>query len=94
MASLCPQWRQGEPLPPTMAPFNLPQECLPQVEQPVLGEHWTQKEVLPGSVHTLLPFKGRGTKATPLYFGQGREAELRHPHQTIPPKPQPFSGAG
>lgn len=94
MASLCPQWRRGEPLPPTMAPFNLPQEGCPKSTACVGRALHTKGGVSRFSAHfTSIHREGNKSSRPVRGAGQRGPAPTSPPRYPHPRKPQPFSGA-
>lgn len=89
MASLCPQWLQCEPLPPTMAPFNPPPRAIaPSLTGCVRRAPDTKGGVSRFSEHFASIHQRRNKSDCPLYLRQGRAG------LTIPTTTQPFPGGG
>lgn len=82
MASLCSQWLQCEPLPPTMAPFNPPPWAIaPSLTACVRGAPGIKGGVSRFSEHFASIHQRRDKSNSLLHLGQGRGWGLHHPHQ-------------
>lgn len=85
-ASLCPQWLQCEPLPTTMAPFNVPPRATaPSLTACVRRAVDTKGGVSRFSAHFTSIHRRRNKSSRPCTLGRA-EAGLGHPHQQNRPQ--------